>query len=85
MIIEKRGLIQIGKNYCLLIDYLDKENILYYETDFYDEIIIDLDEFEFDSFTKEELLLKLCLSGFISYSQKQSIIENSLNKLVFWR
>jgi len=83
MIIEKRGLIQIDKGYCSLINYLDKENILYYETDSYDEIIIDLDEF--DSFIKEELLLKLCLSGFISYSQKQSIIENSLNKLVFWR
>ena len=85
MIIEKRGLIQIGKNYCSLVDYLDKENILYYETDSYDEIIIDLEEFEFDSFMKEDILFKLCSEGFVSYIEKHSVMQYSLNKLVFWR
>jgi len=84
MVIEKRALIKIA-NYCALIHYLDKENILYFETNSYDEIIIDLDEFECDSFVKENLVSKFYVSGFISYTEKEIIIKNSLNKLVFWR
>jgi len=85
MVIERRGLIYIGKNYCNLIDYLDRENILYYETETYDEIIIDLEEFEFDWFEKDNLLSKLYIAEFISLSEKQSISQHALNKLVFWR
>ena len=85
MVIERRGLIYIGKNYCSLIDYLDRENILYYETETYDEIIIDLEEFEFDWFEKDNLLSKLYTAEFISLSEKQSISQHVLNKLVFWR
>ena len=85
MVIERRGLIYIGKRYCNLIDYLDREKILYYETETYDEIIIDLEEFEFDWFEKDNLLSKLYTAEFISLNAKQSISQHSLNKLVFWR
>jgi len=83
MIIEKRGLINIEKSYCKLIEFLDTEEIVYYETNSYDEIIIDLDEY--DSFEQEIILSKLYINRFISHSEKLSIIQNSLNKLVFWR
>ena len=85
MVIERRGLIYIGKRYCSLIDYLDREKILYYESETYDEIIIDLEEFEFDCFEKDNLLSKLYTAEFISLNEKQSISQHALNKLVFWR
>ncbi len=85
MVVEKRGLIPIGKQYCPLIDYLDKESILYWESDTYDEIIIDLDEFEFDWLEKDKLLSNLYSEGYISNNEKFSISQHELNKLVFWR
>ena len=85
MVIEKRGVIPIGKQYYSLIDYLDKENILYCESNAYDEIIIDLDEFEFDWFEKDKLLSNLYSEGYISDNEKFSISKYELNKLVFWR
>jgi hypothetical protein len=84
MIIEKRGLISIGKNYCSLIAFLDKERILYYESESFNEIIIDLDEFINDT-DKNLLLSNLYLEGFISYMDKETALKYSLNKLVFWR
>jgi hypothetical protein len=84
MIIEKRGLISIGKNYCSLIAFLDKERILYYESESFNEIIIDFDEFMNDT-DKNLLLSNLYLEGFLSYIDKETALKHSLNKLVFWR
>jgi broad-specificity NMP kinase len=84
MVIEKRGLIPIGKNYCNLISFLNKEKIIYYESESFKEIIVDLDEFINDT-DKSITLSNLYLEGFISYMDKETALKHSLNKIVFWR
>ena len=85
MVIEKRALFNIGKNYCKLIAWLDEHNIQYFENDRYDETTIDLEEYSHIQGLKESVIDSLFLGNFISLNEKETIQNKNINTLLFWR
>ena len=85
MVIEKRALFNIGKNYCKLITWLDEHSIQYFENEKYDEIVIDLEEYSHMNSLKESVIDSLFIGNFISINEKESIQNKNINTLLFWR
>jgi broad-specificity NMP kinase len=81
MIIEKRALFNIQKNYCKLISFLELNNILFYENETYNEIIIDFREFSDN--LKESILNSLFLNDFILLDEKEKIIKENVDCILF--
>jgi len=85
MIIEKRALFNIGKNYCKLITWLDEHSIQYFENEKYDEIVIDLEEYSHTPDLKKSIVTKLYSGNFISFDEWEILNKQNINTLLFWR
>jgi len=85
MVIETRALFNIGKNYCKLLNFLEDNQIQYYENDKFDEIVIDLEEYSHAPDLKKSIITKLYSSNFISFDEWETLNRQNINTLLFWR
>ena len=78
MIVEKRGLVYVGKRYCELMMFLEEKNVMFYEISQKMEIEIDLNDTN-----KNNVLSLLFINDFIDIEEK--LKANEIDKLVLWR